>query len=313
MAVSETIRKMRPPKNRVDPLLPYNYLHEKEPDGTGQVRPVNTLFLANRECSFRCLMCDLWKNTTDHAVPPGAIPAQIRYALDRLPPASCIKLYNNGNFFDRKSIPPREHASILREVGAIDRLIVENHPSLCDKRVMEFAQTFRGKLEVAMGLETIHPDVLPKLNKQMSAEEFRRAVLSMRDTGIESRAFVLLNPPYLTGTAENREWCLRSLRYAFDSGVSLCTIIPVRTGNGIMESLLRQGNYRPPSLAEIERVFEAALLEFDNTVLLDLWDLERFSECEICLESVKERLHRMNLTQQPLPAVECDCRSGGKL
>ena len=35
----------------------------------------------------------------------GDIPAQIAYALDQLPPARQIKLYNSGNFFDHQAIP----------------------------------------------------------------------------------------------------------------------------------------------------------------------------------------------------------------
>ena len=35
------------------------------PPPTGGCVDVATLFLTNRECPFRCLMCDLWKNTLE--------------------------------------------------------------------------------------------------------------------------------------------------------------------------------------------------------------------------------------------------------
>ena len=73
----------------------------------GAVEDVATL-LSNRECPFRCLMCDLWKNTTTDASPDGAVAAQIEYALARLPPALHVKLYNAGNFFDAQAIPPAD-------------------------------------------------------------------------------------------------------------------------------------------------------------------------------------------------------------
>ena len=78
---------------------------------------VATLFLTNRECPYRCLMCDLWKNTLTETVPIGAIPAQIDYALGQLPPARQIKLYNSGSFFDPHAIPPQDHPAIAAQVA----------------------------------------------------------------------------------------------------------------------------------------------------------------------------------------------------
>ncbi|MCA9072398.1 MAG: hypothetical protein KDA84_25915, partial [Planctomycetaceae bacterium] len=65
------IVEARPAKNLVDPNRPYAFLVEPEMAASGQVVDVATVFLTNRECPFRCLMCDLWKNTTDESVPPG--------------------------------------------------------------------------------------------------------------------------------------------------------------------------------------------------------------------------------------------------
>ena len=59
---------------------------ETEADDDGGAVEVATVFLTNRECPWRCLMCDLWRNTLEETVPEGAIAAQIRYALERLPP-----------------------------------------------------------------------------------------------------------------------------------------------------------------------------------------------------------------------------------
>ena len=95
----------RPAKNTLDPYRPWAMFVEPERTAAGVVEDVATVFLTNRECPFRCLMCDLWKNTLDDRVPTGAIPVQIRYAIEMLPPAKHIKLYNSGNFFDAQAIP----------------------------------------------------------------------------------------------------------------------------------------------------------------------------------------------------------------
>src|SRR5262245_24236121 len=82
----------RGPKNSLDPWRPYAFLVDPERSAAGEVVDAATLVLTDRECPYRCLMCDLWRNTRDEGVPVGAIPAQIRYALERLPPARQVKL-----------------------------------------------------------------------------------------------------------------------------------------------------------------------------------------------------------------------------
>src|SRR5947209_10430334 len=97
--VGRWVVSLRPPKNPVDPRRPHAFFVEPERSETGAVEDVATLFLVNRECPFRCLMCDLWRNTTDRRVPDGAVADQVEFALSRLLPAPHVKLYNAGNFF----------------------------------------------------------------------------------------------------------------------------------------------------------------------------------------------------------------------
>ena len=68
----QQILESRPPKPPTDPGRPYAFLVEPELAATGRVEDVATIFLTNHECPYRCLMCDLWRNTTDAPVPPGA-------------------------------------------------------------------------------------------------------------------------------------------------------------------------------------------------------------------------------------------------
>ena len=56
-------------KNRVDPSLPYAWMVEKERTQSGNVEDTGIIFITNRECPYHCLMCDLWKNTTDKPLP----------------------------------------------------------------------------------------------------------------------------------------------------------------------------------------------------------------------------------------------------
>lgn len=301
------ITRARTGKNPVDPWHPYAFLVEPEHSAAGLVEDVATIFLTNRECPFHCLMCDLWKNTLDTRVPDGAIPAQIDYALERLPAARHIKLYNSANFFDPQAIPRADWPAIAHRVKRFQTVIVENHPRLCTGDCAQFRDLTGTQLEVALGLETIHPEILPRLNKHMTTADFETAVTQLRSWDIPTRAFILLRPPYLT-EAEGVDWACRSIRFAFDSGVRCCSVIPVRGGNGIMEQLQMEGWYSPPSLAALEEVLDFGLSLQRGRVFVDLWDVERFASCERCASLRRERLRRANLSQaieQPIACAEC--------
>lgn len=301
----------RPEKSYVDLHRPYFWLHEQEMQEDGVIRSVNTIFLTNNECPFTCLMCDLWRKTLDAPTPEGAIPEQVSFALERLPKASVIKLYNSGNFFDGKAIPRTDYQKIALLLREYEHVIVENHPKLINPFISEFNAMLNGSLEIAMGLETIHPDVLPRLNKQFNLCDFERATTFFTKNNISSRAFLLLNPPFLTDENENYEWCLKSVQYAFQQGIAACTIIPTRTGNGIMKKLQKAGDYIPPTIESLERVFNDALIVGGGRIFCDTWDLETFSSCEKCLLERKKRLEQMNLNQKVLPDVNCSCNRQG--
>jgi radical SAM enzyme (TIGR01210 family) len=303
---SAEILAARPPKNAVDPRRPYAYFVEPERTASGSVEQVAAIFLTNRECPYRCLICDLWKNTTDVQVPVGAIPEQIEFALERLPAARHIKLYNSGNFFDPQAIPWRDHDAIASRVGAFENVIVENHPRFCTAECLRFRDRLGTSLEIAIGLETVHPVVLPALNKRMGVEDFDRAVKFLVGHGIAVRAFILLRLPFLDDE-ESLTWAIRSIEHAFSVGVSCCAVIPTRSDNGIMEQLQSRGHFSPPSLGLLERVLVAGLALRSGRVFVDLWDSERLTRCPSCAASRIQRLGRMNLSQLAEPDVICGC------
>lgn len=286
----------RPPREIVAIDEPYAALVEDERTAAGTVEPVATLFLTNRECPFRCVYCDLWKHTTIDRVPVGAIPRQIDAALSRLPQARHIKLYNSGNFFDAQAIPPEDHAAIAERVRTFETVIVENHPRLCGNACRDFRQRLSGEFEIAMGLESVHPDVLPRLNKRMTVDDFRRAAGELREVDIHVRTFLLLNPPWLEPDSWV-EWALRGLETAIDAGSRVCTVIPVRAGNGAMELLAQRGEWFPPRLEMLEEVMETALGWNRARVFVDVWDAGRlFGEDGETRQRV-ERLAQANMTQ----------------
>jgi len=206
------IRTRRGAKAVLDASTAYGVAWEEEADARGALTPTGVLLLTNRECPFTCVMCDLWVNTLDERVPAGAVPGQIRQALAGLPRVRQVKLYNAGSFFDPGAIPPSDDPAIVEALAGIAHVIVESHPAFLAGvhgerclRLRDALARAGATLEVAVGLETAHPDVLARLNKRMTLESFDEAAAFLTGNGMALRVFVLLQPPFLAA-AESLTW-----------------------------------------------------------------------------------------------------------
>ena len=300
------ITRQRPERERVDPFRPHGFCLEQERSDSGRIESSGVILLTNKECPWRCLMCDLWKNTTTQTVPPGAITRQIEYALRQFGSRpEQLKLYNSGSFFDPTAIPPAEYPAIACTVGFAKHVVVESHPRLVGEKALRLRDLLSGPLEVAMGLETVHPQVLPRLNKKFELAHFSQAAGFLRNHGIAVRAFVLVKPPFMD-EAEGLEWAVKSAAYAFSCGATVVSLIPTRAGNGAMDRLMAAGEFSPPRLATLEKALELALAVCgDGRIFADTWDLEQFSRCPACFGKRRQRIHAMNLSQRIPPAIDC--------
>lgn len=301
-------RRSEPETNRA-----HGIFVETEPLASGAVVPSGVVLLTNKECPLRCLMCDLWKNTSTRTVPVGAIPRQIEQACKTWSDAGItprqLKLYNSGSFFDPAAIPVEDYAPIAEQVRFAENVVVESHPSLIGRRALQFRDLRNGPLEVAMGLETAHPEILEKLNKQFDLRRFESAAHLLRAEGIALRVFLLVNPPFLH-ESEALGWVVKSAEFAFTCGATAVSLIPTRTGNGAMEQLLAAGEFIPPTLNTLETALRETLALRGGRVFVDTWGLEPFSHCPSCFATRRARLQRINLTQRDEPLVVCGTCEG---
>jgi radical SAM enzyme (TIGR01210 family) len=326
----------RGPRAAVDPWAPPRVVLEREPDGHGGVVDVTTLFLTGRECPWRCVMCDLWQHTTEADTPPGAIPQQVRAGLRAGPRPGTVrrnlKLYNAGSFFDPRAVPRADDPAIARAVADFARVTVESHPRLVGDRTWRFRDLLaraRGggrdggpALEVAMGLETAHPDALARLNKGCTVDEFSAAAAALAAHGVDLRVFLLVHPPFVPH-GDRIAWLRRSIDVALDAGASAISLIPTRGDSGAMPALAAQGAFVAPTLAELETSAAEALDSVQSRwqilpripgrgparsparILADLWDLAAVAACGACLEARRARLLRQNLEQRIPDPVAC--------
>ena len=306
---SAWIRAQRPRGGALpDPWVPHGIFLEKERLDSGTVVDSGVVLLTNKECPWRCLMCDLWKGTTSEKVPSGAIPRQVSLACSSWEAAGVaptqVKLYNSGSFFDPAAIPREDYADIAGRLGFAANVVVESHPRLIGAQAARLRDLLTGGLEVAMGLETAHEKVLGLLNKGFDLAQFALASSRLQREGISMRAFLLVTPPFLP-PGEALDWVVKSADFAFSCGATAVSLIPTRTGNGAMERLLESGEFVLPNLSDLEAAQSRAIALRKGRVFADIWDLKQFSRCEHCFEKRVERLQCVNLTQQDLPPVSC--------
>ena len=280
---------------------------EEERSLNGVERAV-TVFLAGAECPFTCSFCDLWRWTLDGPTPPGALPTQLERALQSLvsPVPHRLKLYNASNFFDRRAVPVEDLPRIAELAAPFAAVTVESHANTVGPLTLEFAALLAGKLEVAVGLETVHPVAAAHLNKKLDLERFDRAAAFLAEHDIDLRAFALLGVPYVPAE-ESIEWAVRTVDYAAARGATRIAVIPVRGGNGEMERLQSLGHFVPPTLAQLETVLERCLAIRSAVVTADVWDIARLSGCESCRPQRVARIQTMNLSPSPEPPPPIPC------
>lgn len=301
------IRALRAPKAPIDPTRPLGILVEEERRAGGLERAL-TVFLAGAECPFTCIFCDLWQQTLDGPTPPGALPAQLRAGLTQSGPQRVhrVKLYNASNFFDPRAVPPADFEALAGLLAPFDAVTVESHARTVGPRCREFADRLTGKLEVAIGLETVHPGALPRLNKKMTLADFDRAARWLAAHRIGLRAFVLVGAPFVP-PEQSVGWAVRSAEHALAQGAGAVALIAARGGNGAMEQLATEGLFQAPTLADLEQALEESL-GLEGVVTADLWQADQLSACVSCRPRRLQRLQQMNATGRRAPAVSCpDC------
>ena len=306
-AADRRIRGLRPPKRTVDPHTAHGSLVEEERRPDGRRERSLTVFLAGAECPFTCSFCDLWQWTLDGPTPRGALATQLERVLDSLdgPLPDRLKLYTASNFFDRRAVPREDYAALARLAAPFGAVTVESHASTIGPATLDFAREIGGRLEVAIGLETVHPGAMPELNKRLDLPRFDAAAQFLAAEGIDLRAFVLLGVPHVPAD-ESVEWTVRTVEHAVARGAAVVSIIPVRGGNGEMERLRALGAFTPPTLAQLEEALDRCLALSRSAVAADLWDVERLPACDACRSRRVERLARINLEGRAEPRVACE-------
>ncbi|MEM6473628.1 MAG: Fe-S oxidoreductase [Planctomycetota bacterium] len=258
---------------------PYQILTEQEPFQTaGSVESirVNTIFLTATPCPVGCSMCDLHHMTLSGPTPRGSIVDQLKHAEASLGPAAWIKLYNSGNFFDANSIPREDLRGIGEACEAYDRVVIENHPKFGLRQHAVFRDAIRGRLEVAVGLETVQPRWLERIGKRVSRDDFDRYARFLRENEIDLRVFLIVGVPGIS-VAEAFRWARLSVKHAMANSARHVSLIPARAGAGwSMDPNVVTDPLPQFSVLQLAELYEMSLHDArgECCVTVDLWDLQ---------------------------------------
>ena len=178
-------------------------------------------------------------------------------------------------------------------------------------RALTFAARLPGRLEVALGLETVHPEALARLRKGMTLADYDRATAALAAAGIAHRAFVLVGTPFVP-KAESVEWTLRSIDRALARGARVVSLLPLRRGGDGLEPFFASGETAPPTLAEVEACLEPRAGVHGAVVQVDPWDLALLGSCAACAPARRARLARISARgagEAPIDCAHCRGRS----
>ena len=212
-------------------------------------------------------MCDLWQHTTERDTPPGAIAGADPWratpprAIARAPSITSSSTTPAVSSIrapcpTRTTMPSPPPGRLL----ARDRRIPPVAGRCPHEPLARLAAPRRQKpapaLEVAMGLETAHPEALERLNKRMTVDEFVAPPVAWQSLGVALRVFLLVSPPFVPA-AEQDEWLLRSI----DVALRLRRLGRFADSDANRKRRDRRARgakdpFQPPTLADLERSFD---------------------------------------------------------
>ena len=307
------IRAARTSKPDHNPWQPIGQEWETERGVHAAARKTLTVYLAGAECPFTCLFCDLWQHTLPGKTPLGALPKQLDIALKSaaaIPENAAIKLYNASNFFDPRAVPIEDLDKLANLCNEFVRITVESHPKFLGERCEAFHEMLFGRLEVALGLETIHPVVFPRLKDGMTLSDFDCGVKWAKSRGIGVRAFVLVGLPWVPAV-EFAAWAARSTARAFEAGADRVSLIPLRTDSGTLRAMREKGEMEPVTLVHLEDAMAASFGVVNSgsagIIEADIWNVQALIACQRCSAERIARLERANHVQDFESEVTCHC------
>lgn len=285
------------------------------------------IYLRSSGCSWAahptgsCTMCGHWVGTNQgNTIYSDSLIQQFETEFSKYDfrnyPVLC--LYNAGSFLSNGEISPSARINIFQKIAAeknIKFVIIESRPEFITSEVIkDIRDGLPQRVQIGIGLET-HSDLIRDLciNKGFILQDFENAVSIIKKGALESLAYVLFKPPFLTEQEAITE-SIKTIHYSFDLGVDAVSIEPVSIqSNTLVEALNKAGIYRVPWIWSIFKLLKetyrlgdvrAGGFEFfppPSTVV---------HNCDRCNDSCYEAiaLYNSEKTVSHFDSIKCDCK-----
>jgi archaeosine synthase beta-subunit len=242
------------------------------------------------------------------------------FSADPIDSYQLISVYNSGNWFANREIPPLARQHIYQTIAHshCEGLMVESLPQFITPQLMEDARTYLGnkRLIVAIGLQSVNDTVRNVcVNTTCTKEQFERASRLLWEYGYTARVYLMVKPPFLT-EKEAIVDTVASIRYAAKLGYEDVSICPTRIAPYTLAAELDKRNlYTAPSLWTIVDILNTAHMICNIRVTcLDLDGRDSGTiyphTCPSCTYVLLASLQAYNVQHDlsAIAALNCSCR-----
>lgn len=243
-----------------------------------------------------------------------------------------LMIFNAGSFL---AMPLRVQEEIMGEISnlpAIRRVVIESRAELITKesvaRIVSLLNT-RQRLTIRIGVETKNDTLrLKVLRKGHSRQRLKRACIIMKDYGVTSGGYVLLNPAPGLGPLQALQECQDTLEWVLDD-LKMDEAYFAATCVGPDSELARawkEGRFKPATLWMVFKILQSArkyrnrvhLLRFKDTPELLAVPSNHIPQgipenlvgaqgCDLLCHGILDQ-YRNTMDHSVLTPPDCECR-----
>lgn len=207
------------------------------------------IYLNSGKCAWRkCIFCGWGK----YEYPKKSI-RELKQILDeklRNEKVDSLKVFNSGSFLDENQIPRAFRSYLVKkcEQVGIKELTIESRGQFLTKEFVEDMKSDKVKVNIGIGLEVADNEILKKLNKGITMEDYIKSAKFLRENGFGVRSYVLVNAPFST-----QESLDKTVELALKYSDSICLLNWFPHGYSEAFNLWIGGEWKPMSKEEFEK------------------------------------------------------------
>jgi radical SAM enzyme (TIGR01210 family) len=231
-----------------------------------------------------------------------------------------ISVYNSGNWFANREIPPEARQRIYLAIAdsQCEGLMVESLPQFITPAAVDEARKHleNKRLIVGIGLQSADDFIRNVcINTTCTKSQFERATRLLWENGYTPKVYLMIKPPFLT-EREAIEETVNSVKYVSEVGYEDVSICPTRIApHTVVAELAKKGMFEPPSLWTVINILKrvepiprvrVACLDVDGKDMDTIYP----RNCETCTPIVLEAIKNYN-TERDLSLLEelsCGCK-----